>query len=222
MKHATLELVLVSLTLSVTALAGPHGSKRPDPKEPINVAYRDIGFMEANKSDLAHSGAGTQGKRLAGDAQACSDEVKRRLGAGDTADTDVAVMSFSGDHKQLKLGDVEATVCKVVADGAASWDNSIKDAHGKENDRIAAPYKAVGITGDKLDFAVKQNDSDFYGVGGNVLKTPEDLKKASVVFILNGGAGTKYTLWRRQFNGDKLVGTSSADYLKKPPASAYH
>ena len=68
----------------------------------------------------------------------------------------------------------------------------------------------------------QKGDSDFYGVGGNVLKAPDAIKAASVLFVLlGGGTGEKWTVVRRQFSGDKLTGSSQQDFLVRPGAGAF-
>lgn len=219
-----LRLALVVLTAATTAvLAGPHkNDSRPDPKDAINIAYRDIGFMAANKKDMGHSGATEMSKKLADHAAACSAEAKSRLDGGEAPDTIVHVTAFAAGNREVKLGEAEATVCKVVADAAGTWDKDVKGAHADEDAKVAAPYKAAGIGGDKLAYIIHEKGmSDFFGVGGNLLKTPEDVKKASVIFTLVGGGDTKWTLHRNQFNGDKAAGTSSQDFISKPGGAAY-
>ena len=82
---------------------------------------------------------------------------------------------------------------------------------------------AVGIGGDKLAFLISlKGDFDLYGVGGGLLKTPESVKAASVLFILSGGGtGQKWTVYRHAFNGDNSAGTTQQDYLDHPGAKAF-
>jgi hypothetical protein len=160
MKLLSSQLLLVSLTLSASVHAQTRRGNRPN--EDINVAYRDLGLNAANEKDLGHSGATEMTKKFTDHAQACSVEAKRRLDASEAASSVVKVTAFAGGPRELKLGDVEATVCRPLADKAKSWDASVKSAHDAVADAVAAPYKAVGIGGDKLAWIVSQKgDSDF-------------------------------------------------------------
>src|SRR5450432_3190092 len=103
-------IALVSLTLSTAVFAAPGHSDRPN--KDINTAYRDLGLIAANEKDLAHSGASGMTKKFADHAEACSAEVKKRLDGGEAGDTIVKVTAFAGGPRELKLGEVEATVCR--------------------------------------------------------------------------------------------------------------
>jgi hypothetical protein len=221
MKLFISQIVLVSLTISAGVHASPH--RGPRPNEDIKVAYRDLGLIARNEKDLAHSGATQMSKKFAEHAQACSAEVRKRLESGESGNTVVRVTAFAGGPRELKLGEVEATVCRPLADKAKSWDASVSAAHTGAADAVAAPYKAAGIGGEKLAFLVSQKgESDFYGVGGSLLRTPEAIKNASVLFILSGGGtGEKWTLYRRQFSGDRLTGSSQRDFLVRPGATSF-
>jgi hypothetical protein len=223
MKFLISQIALLSLTISTGAYADQHRRGRPAPSEDINVAYRDLGLIAHNERDLAHSGATQMSKKFAEHAQACSAEAKRRLDGGEAGSTIVKVTAFAGGPRELRLGEVEATVCRPLADKARTWDESVKAAHAGAGDAVAAPYKAVGIGGDKLAFlAARKGDFDFYGVGGAMLKTPADIKNASILFILSGGGtGQKWTLYRFQFSGDRATGNTQQDFLLRPGVSAY-
>nr|HEX4318663.1 hypothetical protein [Kofleriaceae bacterium] len=216
----TLIALSLSLSLSVSpAFAKPKGNSDAD----ISAANSDLGFMAMNEKDLAHSGALHMTKKFLADAAACSASAKARLDGGESADTVVKVKVFPSGSAQVKLGDAEATVCKVVADKGKDWDARVKAAHDNVGEAAAAPYKAVGIGGDKLAFLTSlKGDFDLYGVGAVLLKTPESVKAASLLFILSGGgSGAKWTLYRHAFDGDKSAGTTQRDFVDRPDAKAY-
>jgi hypothetical protein len=212
---------LVILAISTVATAGP--AKKGNADGAISAAHSDLGFMATNEKDLAHSGALHMTDKFMADATACSASAKARLDAGEPADTIVKVKVFPSGTAQIKLGDAEATVCKVVADKGKDWDARVKAAHEGVSGAAAAPYKAVGIGGDKLAFLTSlKGDFDLYGAGGALLKTPEAVKAASLLFILSGGGtGEKWTLYRHAFNGDKSAGTTQQDFLARPGAKAF-
>jgi hypothetical protein len=212
---------LVILALSTTIVyATP---KKNSADGDISAANSDLGFMAMNEKDLAHSGALTMTKKFMADAAACSASAKARLDGGESADTVVKAKVFPSGTTQIKLGDAEETVCKVLADKGKDWDARVKAAHDGVSSAAAAPYKSAGIGGDKLAFLTSlKGDFDLYGVGGGLLKTPDQVKAASVLFILSGGGtGEKWTLYRHAFSGDKSAGTTQQDFLERPGAKAY-
>jgi hypothetical protein len=212
----------VVLAVSATAVSA-RTPKKSTPDSDISTANSDLGFMATNEKDLAHSGALHMTDKFLADAAACSASVKARLDGGESADTVVKAKIFPSGTAQIKLGDAEATVCKVVADKGKDWDARVKAAHDGVSGAAAAPYKAAGIGGDKLAFLTSlKGDFDLYGVGGALLKTPESVKAASLLFILSGGGtGEKWTLYRHAFNGDKSASTTQQDFIARPGAKAF-
>ncbi len=215
---------LSSLVILARSATAAHAiSHKGGADDAISTAYGDLGFMAMNEKDLAHSGASNMTKKFLDHAAACSASAKARLDGGESADTLVKVKAFAAGAREVKLGDAEATVCQVVADKGKDWDTRVKAAHSGASDAVAGPYKAAGIGGDKLAFLVSlKGDFDLYGVGGGLLKTPDALKAASVMFILSGGgSGQKWTLYRHAFSGDKSTGTTQQDFIEHPGAKAF-
>jgi hypothetical protein len=219
MKLVSSLVVLAVSSTAVHARAPKQGGADSD----ISAANSDLGFIATNEKDLAHSGASHMTKKFMADAAACSASVKARLDGGESADAIVKAKVFPSGTVQLRLGDAEANVCRVLADKGKDWDDRVKAAHDGVSGAAAAPYKAVGIGGDKLAFLTSlKGDFDLYGAGGALLKTPESVKAASLLFILSGGGtGEKWTLYRHAFNGDRSAGTTQQDFLARPGAKAF-
>jgi hypothetical protein len=120
--------------------------------------------------------------------------------------------------KTVALGDAEARFCAPLAAIVTSFDSDRGDAKAKATGKLLAPYKAAGITGDKLQLAYR--DTQLYGVGGMTLAVPQ-LRAANVIFELEGGGPTPWSLTRYEYRGDKLIGTTSQHYLRRPGASKF-
>jgi len=87
---------------------------------------------------------------------------------------------------------------------------------------VTGRFKASGLTGDKLAWAIRwsKNDYDFYGVGGTILG-PAQVKAARVMFLVTGDADHVWELHRFVFMGDKLMGTTQQQFLVRPGPSKF-
>lgn len=161
------------------------------------------------------------GPAMAKAAATCSAEIDRLLAAG--MPTDIKVRIGNAEHFEIPMSEAKAKVCEPLAKAAKTWAKDVGAARTERSDKIAKPYKAVGITGDRLELLVDHIDYAMYGVGGGQLRTPQQLKGAAVIFELLGPNTEtgRYTLRRYQFKGNTLVSTTSADYRRRPAASAY-
>jgi hypothetical protein len=159
-------------------------------------------LMESGQGDPGHQPA------LAAAGKACIEAVDRadKLGLGEIKYSD-----------QLYLKDVRAKICDPAVKLAESWTADLKKVQEAARAELEAPFKAVGIKGDKL-FTCTQYHV-LRGIGGGELE-PAQIKKAKVLFALQGGDGN-YTLYRFAFKGNKLVRTTSHDYYLRPGARAY-
>jgi hypothetical protein len=137
--------------------------------------------------------------------------------------TNIALRIGKSEPKQITMGEAKEKVCAPLAKAAASFGKDVTQAHDDRVAKVAAPYKAAGIGGDRLALLVDHVAYAMYGVGGGELRTPQQLKTAAVIFELlgpNTDSGL-YTVRRYQFKGDKLVATTSQDYYKRPGAKAF-
>lgn len=170
----------------------------------ISKAREDLDWREA--IDVATSSP-DDAKRLAKHAEDCLKAYARvqPLGIGDR------------EVWKVHLDEAKEKICDPLAKAAASFADDIKKAADAAEAEAQAPFKAVGIKGDKL-FTCTQYHV-LRGIGGGELE-PAQIKKANVLFALQGGDGN-YTLYRFQFKGDKLVRTTSQDFYLRPKAKAY-
>ena len=120
-------------------------------------------------------------------------------------------------NDKVLIKDVRAKICEPEAKAAASWASDVEKAGEADRAELEAPFKAVGIKGDKL-FTCTQHHV-IRGIGGGELE-PAQIKKASVLFALEGGEGS-YTLYRYVFKGEKFVRRTSHDYYLRPGPKAY-
>lgn len=144
---------------------------------------------------------------LATTAKRCMDAsmLVGRLGA---ADVEVKL-----DAITVKLGGAKQKVCEPLAKTAKLY----AKAEAEREAAITAPFRRIGISGDKLAVCARQ--PAIYGIGGGVL-TPAQIKKASILFVLRVNDGVS-TLQRFIFNGNKLVARTEKTYDGEPDASAY-
>ncbi len=148
------------------------------------------------------------GPRLAADAEACFKAIARvdELGIGQ--------YEVAG----VKLVEAKAKLCEPLAKAAKTFGADIQKAAAAAEEEKQAPFKAVGIKGDKLFTCTQHNV--IRGVGGWELE-PAQIKKANILFALEGGDDYGWTLNRYVFKGDKLVSHSSRNFTLRPGAKAF-
>ena len=149
-------------------------------------------------------------------AARCTSEVDRLLADG--MPTDIAVDVSDRAPLRITMKDAKDKICSPLAKIAATFAKDARAADAKRLARIAAPYKAAGARGERLELLVDHIDYAMYGVGGGELSTAKQLAKASVIFELLGPntADGTYTLRRYQFRGNKLVSTTSRTFRRRP------
>ena len=208
----TKALLLVSI-LCATAGAAPN--------DPVIAALKKAAhiydILAINNRDRAHSAADGGGKLGIEAAQQCSDAVKH---AYDTGATPSTVLLVDG-YKKVLLGEVDAKYCKPLAELARTFDADLVTARHAEHDTVGAPYKAAGIAGDKLRFAIESDGFDRWAPGKRTLTTPAAIAHASVIYELIGGDDTGWTLERFQFSGNKLVSKTAEGFVVRPGASKF-
>ena len=160
------------------------------------------------------------GAKMIESAQKCSAEVERLVAAG--MPTNIKVRIGKIQPVELTMGEAKAKVCEPLAKAAASFAKDVADARTAAYEKAAAPYKKVGVTGDRLNLLVDHVNYAMYAVGGAELRTPMQLKNAKVIFELLGpGTDGLYILRRYQFSGDSLVSTTSREFLLRPGAKHF-
>ncbi len=191
------------------------------------LAEAEVAVKDANQwsfflgqINMATNHEANGGKMIASAAK-CSSELDRLIAAG--MPTNITVHISGSNPTDITMGEAKAKICAPLAKAAGSFAKDVGSARTKAYEAAAKPYKAVGITGDRLEFLVDHVSYAMYGAGGGELRTPKQLKTASVIFELLGPntASGLYTLRRYQFKGDTLVATTSADFLGRPRAKFY-
>jgi hypothetical protein len=156
-------------------------------------------------------------------AAACTATLDRLSAAGMPMDIKVTVRA-GGDGFEVTMKDAKAKVCDPLTKAASTFAKDVSGARAKAAEAAAAPFKKLGVTGERLSFLASHFDYyAMYGVGGNQLRSPQQLKSAKVIFELLGPntATGRYTLRRYQFNGDKLVSTTERDFIVRPGAKFF-
>ena len=173
--------------------------------------------LDINRKDAARA-SGNLGAQASKIAAECNAAVEKALASGSTARTILLVDGY----KEVALGTVKPEHCAPLAELAAQFDAKTAVAKSDRDVAVTKPFKAAGLTGDKLAWAIRwsKNDYDFYGVGGTILG-PAQVKAARVVFLVTGDADHVWELHRYVFMGDKLMGTTQQQFLVRPGPSKF-
>jgi hypothetical protein len=160
------------------------------------------------------------GATMAASAARCSAELDRLLAAG--MPTDIPVRIGNSQAITIPMRDAKSKVCAPLAKRSKSFATDVGTARTERYAATAAPYKKVGITGDRLALLVDHAAYAMFAVGGAELGTPKQLKAAQIIFELLGpGTEGTYTLRRYQFRGDKLVSTTMREFILRPGTKHY-
>ena len=177
-------------------------------------AQRDLDMLTKHL-DLSQTDPANQAsfEQSAKDCFAAADQADK-LGIGDET-------LWVSQGITLHFDEARAKICEPMAKAAGSFAADVKKATEERIAELAAPYKAVGIKGDKLQYCIENANHNIYGVGGASLE-PAQIKKAKVLFALWTDSNTGgYSLQRSAFKGDKFVGYSERKFDRVPPPGAY-
>lgn len=156
-------------------------------------------------------------------ADKCDKAVDALLAA--KVDPSTPFVVGTSKHKANTVGEIKPNVCAA----ARSESLRIEKERTDKTEGERAPFLAVGIKDDKLEFVVK-NDGEIFLVGKKEPRGPKDYAKASTMFLWT----TKepdifnyvvHTVYKHVFKGNKLVKTSERTYRLKegqnPGAAAF-
>lgn len=136
------------------------------------------------------------------DAQTCVDHVGAAIEAGTPAD--IAV-NFE-DTERVTLNAVRER-CQSIIAWWPGYKAKLIAAEKKALDALYAPYRAVGIKGDRLELFVSEGapeDGAFYLPGCDRFATDaKTMKKAKKLFVWLTGEYGEVTLRKYTFKGDK-------------------
>jgi hypothetical protein len=134
--------------------------------------------------------------------------------------TDKAIaLGAPKDHKVkirdevMSLAEGREKVCQGILDWAAELGPKIKAAHAADREQRAAPYRAAGVTGAKLDLFLEYDD--VYWRGGKGCQIISDLKqlaKAKALFHWLENSDGTHTIRKYTFKGNKVSGPMSKTY----------
>lgn len=143
------------------------------------------------------------------DGKQCSADMDRLLKFG-IGDEEVAVKDI-----ELKLSDAKAKICEPLAKGQPVS----KEEKEKARAAAAVPYEEAGITGAKLKICIA--NATKIRLEGGATVTPRDIRRASLLFVLNNPAKDKYELTRIEFKGDEIAKISEKTFSAPPVAADY-
>lgn len=129
-------------------------------------------------------------------ARTCRVRVDEALAAGFELASSLVL-----DNRTVRLGDA-----RVVCDSLSL--------------RRTAPYAALGVTGDRLQYLADTHGKTLYGVHAVELSTPRSRQRASIVFEL-APCGDVWQLHRTELEGDRIVRESTMTFGKPPPPSMF-
>jgi hypothetical protein len=138
----------------------------------------------------------------------CLDVTDKAIKAGAPADYKVKMKDVT-----LSIGEGRAKICQASIDWANSLGAKIKEAHAADREKRAAPYKALGVSGAKLDLFLEYDD--VYWRGGRDCQIISDLKqlaKAKALFHWLENADGTHTIRKYTFNGNKVGKPVSKTY----------
>jgi hypothetical protein len=210
----TKSILLALLVVSSSAHASPAEDAVADA---MKAADRYRGVLEIKLDDAA-TASDDLGKHGLEVAQACSAAVDRLIAGGANAKSEILVDGY----KKVVLATVKPDHCDKLAALAKDFDAKAQAAKLARAEKIAAPFKAAGLTGDKLAFAIRVTDGDYdiYGIGGTIVK-PAALKQAAVLFILTGDRDHDWVLHRYAFKGDAAVSQTEQTFIVRPAPSKF-
>lgn len=122
--------------------------------------------------------------------------------------------------RNLSLDQFEAEVSNVLTDVAPKWIADARAAVRARNEKIAAPYVAAGISGQKLDLLVSYDGVYWRLKGGERTDDAKKLAKASVLYHWLSIKDDEYPLFeintirRYEFKGNALVGVTEKRYRR--------
>lgn len=182
----------------------------------LSEAHRSVEWlatidMASNHEDNA--------EELAKIGKRCSEAIERALADGVPASLSLEVWGMPS-RRTLTIGAAKTELCAKVSKASETFAQNVVKEREARIAAIAAPYQAAGITGERLDYMIAHHGYAKYGVGGAEVTDVKKLAKAKVLFEVLSGQGV-VTVRRREFKGDKLVGTTTKDYDVRPGASAF-
>lgn len=155
-------------------------------------------------------------EKLAAGAKACSDGIAQLVADGAPTDVPIEVDGAGA----VTLRDAPHAICEPLAAAAATFAKDVTSAHVAKRNAIAAPYRAAGITGDRLELLVAEDGVAKYAIGGAELTSPKALAAARVLFE-ESHDGDIWTVTRFELRGDALRKTTRAQYVLKPDSRAF-
>jgi hypothetical protein len=124
----------------------------------------------------------------------------------------------------VELATADKQVCDALTDLVVQYKQAKverDEAHRKWWEEAAAPYKKVGIDGEKLEYLVSAEGIAIYGIGGKELTTPKQKKAAKVTFEVWTADDGSVTIKRQKWKGNKADSWSQKTYPVRPGKSAF-
>lgn len=186
--------------------------------EPIKVIRNCLTGLKVHSENPTQA-PDDWGKRCLETAQECSAAINRRVLAGQNENTTHVLID---GYKDLTLAQVRSEYCDKLAALAQDFDDKVRAAKEEHEASLAAPFKAAGIKGDKLAFAIlaKRRGDTIVGVGGSPL-TSAQIKRAKLLFVTTQDRLGYWTVYRLVFKGDKEVKRTHETYAIRPGSSKF-
>lgn len=186
--------------------------------EPIKIVQNCLNGLKVHSKNPTQAPA-DWGTRCLEIAQKCSEAVTRRVVAGQNENTTHILID---GYKDVTLAQVRSEYCDKLTALAQDFDDKVRAAKEEYEASLAAPFKSVGIKGDKLEFAIlaARSGDTILGVGGSPL-TPAQIKRAKLLFVSVQSRNGDWTVYRLMFKGDKEIKRTHETYIVRPGSSKF-
>jgi hypothetical protein len=176
---------------------------------PVAALMTDlVNSKRINSQGDPGSYGGGMGEVFVKKGKECLEKTDAAIAAGAPADRKVKV-----GEEQMSIKEGRTKVCQDYVDWAVSIGGKIKESHAADREKRAAPYKAAGVAGAKLELFLEYDD--VYWRGGSNCQRIYDIKqlaKAKALFHWLENADGTHTIRKYTFNGNKVSGPVSKTY----------
>ena len=183
---------------------------------PAAAKQTDVASKQRTFSTLVEPGDLDGADSFIKDGKDCLEITDKAIKAGAPADLKVTIFK-----QPMSLAEGRTKVCQMMIDWATGLAGKIEEARSVDREKRAAPYKALGVAGARLELFLEYDD--VYWRGGRDCQRITDIKavaKAKVLFHwLENSHGT-HTIRKYTFNGNKVSGPVSKTYKNAGAAQA--
>jgi hypothetical protein len=140
----------------------------------------------------------TYGAQSIAAAEACIAAVDKALASGLPAE-----LTYVLDRKEVALGRARVEICEAYLAAARPFAAASTAAKRAAHDKRAAPYRALGVKGERLKLFVDYDDTPFYAAGCRAeILDAKVLARATVLFHWLENSDGTHTIRKYVIKGD--------------------